>query len=218
MSTLAVDHNGNQIKTDILTGGYLRQVIEDKFHIKIPSEIKHLCFVFWLINICDEWDHTLYTTEKMKIDGQIVTSTAKGFSSIVGRHRVSSGQFEWKLRHFGVIGVCIGVIEDLPAKEISYSLNKLNYDHDGYGAFWEVENADFYSQSGSPRFMEKYSDKIKDKHVIIGMKIDFDSLGLYYSVDDSEYIQAPYTLKEGQSYRLVVSFWKQVTGVKVELL
>ena len=54
------DCNGKRIKTDILTAGYLREEIENKYKISIPSEIKRLCFDYWFINICDEWDKTLY--------------------------------------------------------------------------------------------------------------------------------------------------------------
>ena len=72
MSSLQVDHNGNRIKTDILTSGYLRGEIETRYEILIPSEIKQLCFDFWLINICDEWDKTMYNDTRVEMDGQTV--------------------------------------------------------------------------------------------------------------------------------------------------
>ena len=218
MSTLAVDHNGNRIKTDILTGGYLREEIEEKLKISIPPEIKHLCFVFWFINICDEWDDTVYKKNILKIDGQTITTIESGFCSIMGCHKVSSGQYEWKLRHFSDVGGCIGIIQDLDLSQekMSRTLDRLRYDTDGYGAFWEMRLGKFLN--GKPvEFMKQYKDKIKNNDVIIGVKIDLDSQRLYFFVDEEEYVEAPYTLQNDKSYRLVASFWRR-SGAKIELL
>ena len=75
MSTFQVNSKGNRIKTDILIAGYLRQDIEDSLKMLIPSEIKALCFVYWFIKICDEWDES-YTDirdeQYVEFSGQIV--------------------------------------------------------------------------------------------------------------------------------------------------
>ena len=218
MSHLPVDCNGNRVKTDVLTDGYIRGEIENKLKLSIPSEIKHLCFVFWFINICDEWDHTLYTKKSIIIDEQTVTTIQRGYCSIMGCHRVSSGRYEWKLKHFSKIGACVGIIKDLdiPKERISRTLNEVRYDTDEYGAFWEPKIAEFFAKRTTD-FMSEFRDKIKNNDVIIGVKIDFDSEGLYFSVDGSEYSKAPYTLEKDQSYRLVVSFWRE-KGAQIQLL
>ena len=133
-----------------------------------------------------------------------------------GCHRVSSGSFEWKLRHFTNIGACIGIIKDLPMEQISVSLDTVRYDLDGHGAFFEVKSTRFYARK-STDFMEEFRDKNQNNDVIVGMKIDLKSGSLYYSVDDSEYVKAPYTLDSDESYRLVVSFFRG-PGAQVELL
>ena len=217
MSILPVDSQGDRIKTDILTAGYLRKEIEDKHKILIPPEIKRLCFDYWFIDICDEWDETLYRNPKIEINGQIIKAIGDGYSSILGSHRVSSGQFEWTLKLVQP-GVCVGIIKDLDSYDtISQDLDFVNYDLHGHGAFWDVEGVTFFDESNSmPKFLNEFKEKIID-NLIIGMKIDFDSQSLYYSVGKSEYIKAPYSLEKDESYRLVVSFFKE-SGYQVELL
>ena len=83
MSTLQVDHNGNRIRTDILICGYLREEIEDKLKILIPSEIQKLCFVYWFIDICDEWDIASHTKKKIAVDKQTITTIERGYCSMM---------------------------------------------------------------------------------------------------------------------------------------
>ena len=99
MANITVDKDGNRIKTDILTSGYLRQEIERVYKVVIPSEIKQLCFGFWFLNVCDEWAAKICKHDRIKFDGQIVRNTETNLDtqSVFGTHSVSSGQYIWRL-------------------------------------------------------------------------------------------------------------------------
>ena len=113
LSSLDVDAKGARIMTDILTGGYLRQRIEQIYTLPIPSQIQTLCFMYWFIKGLDEWDVEMCKDDNVKFNGQIV-KVRNCTRSIYGRNSVSSGQYEWKLR----------LIND---KSISYSFNDGEY-------------------------------------------------------------------------------------------
>ena len=199
MSTIAFDANGKRILTDILTSGYLRQKIVDKYEISIPSEIKKLCFEFWFIDICDMWDNKLYTKSKLEIGNQFLKA------SIMGCQRVSSGQYEWKLR-LRDVSVCVGIVRDAS-----------KYYKDGYGGFWYVGGHFFYPEFGKIVTFKSFKSKIKPG-ITIGVKIDFELQSLYYSVDESEYVKAPYIVSENASYRLMVTIFKHDQLLNIELL
>ena len=135
MASITVDQCGIRIKTDVLTSGYLRQEIERIYKILIPSEIKQLCFDYWFINICDEWDVELCKHERVEIDAQTVKTANKTTQhdnrNVFGCCKVSSGQFVWKLLLRKVIGfISIGVIcEHLADQNPVYA----NYALDGQG-------------------------------------------------------------------------------------
>ena len=75
MASFCCDANGNQrkIKTDILVAGYVRDIVEEFTTRNIPDEIIQLCFMFWFVTVCDEWDKSMTypTHEIMEIDGDV---------------------------------------------------------------------------------------------------------------------------------------------------
>ena len=77
----------------------MRQEVERVYTILIPSEIKQLCFDFWFLNVCDEWDIESCKHDNIKFDGQIVsnTNTESDTQNVFGCHSVSFGQYIWKL-------------------------------------------------------------------------------------------------------------------------
>ena len=95
LSTLAVDSDGARIMTDILSGGYIRQNIEQIYKLSIPSPIRRLCFMYWFIKGLDEWDVEMCKDDNVLFNGQIV-KVRNCTRSIYGRNSVSSGQYEWK--------------------------------------------------------------------------------------------------------------------------
>ena len=73
MSTFfTVDKEGNRIKTNVLTSGYLRQEMENIHKILILSDLKKLCFQYWFMNICDQWDVELCKHKDIAMDEEIV--------------------------------------------------------------------------------------------------------------------------------------------------
>ena len=68
MESFTVDSHGKRIKTDILVCGYVRDMMNE-YKLEIPDEIIGLCFLFWFIKVCDQWDESLCDTELTDIDG-----------------------------------------------------------------------------------------------------------------------------------------------------
>ena len=82
------DQNGNHIKTDVLVSGYIREIID------IPSEIIHLCFLYWFIDICDTWDKSKSQKEAI-ITGQCVKSSPDDYYTftVYGSRIIESGSY-----------------------------------------------------------------------------------------------------------------------------
>ena len=208
MSTVAVDKNGKLIKSDILTSGYIRQEIENVYEISIPTAIAKLCFDYWFINICDQWDIELCKHQNLQFNEQIVKYIdGPSFRNIYGCHSVSSGQFEWRLnlKKIGDKGIYVGIIHD---DKLNDYLESGHYVGDGYGAAWHSKSGCLFDSS--VRF-PKLSDEFKGiiENVYMKIKIDLDERSVYYSIDGDEYKKAPYTLDKNKSVRLVVTFNKR---------
>ena len=208
MSTFTVDKNGNRIKTDILIYGYLRQEIEKLYKILIPSEIKQLCFEYWFINICDEWDIKLCKHKSIEFNGQTVRCIDPvSPRNIYGCHCVSSGEFVWKLnlKKVGIKGIIIGIVEHDQCEKY---LDDGYYVAGGYGACWYSKNGILYDSS---RKFKKFANDFKDvmiENVYVEIKIDMNETSLYFAIDGDEFKKAPYALKKDASYRLAVSFYQ----------
>ena len=92
MAQLAVDAEGKRIKTDILVSGYIKKIATN-CALLIPVEINKICFDFWFIQICDEWDDQ-YLSEGVIIDGEIVKHTNDcDVVSIYGCHSIVKGLY-----------------------------------------------------------------------------------------------------------------------------
>ena len=224
MAALQVDVNGNRIKTDILTSGYLRQDIENEFKISIPSEIRGLCFEFWFIKVCDEWDKSYHAenTDIVEFNGQIAKRKI-GVSSIYvtlyGSHSAKSGEYEWRLniKSVGEAGICIGVIED---EEENLKKHHKDFDYDlyGYGCWWFADGSVSAQDNMSRKvftksFRRNHAFVMND--VIIGIKINIETKKISYSIDGDDYIEAPLTLTKDK-YRLAVTLFN--LGDEIELL
>ena len=106
---------GKKIESNILSAGYIRN-IEDESELSLPIEIKALCFKFWFIKECDEWDETI-TNDKYEINEQSL-KLARGTSNNVdyyafGVNCIEWGIFTWKIRFKSPVNGCgIGVITE----------------------------------------------------------------------------------------------------------
>lgn len=174
MSTLVFDQNGKHIMTNILTTGYLRQEIEAFYKISIPLEIKRVCFDFWFINICDQWDIDTCKYEGIECHGSIIeVNNLLDARSIYGTHSVSSGQYEWRLQHTSALEFAffaVGIIQDDVLRQ--HLTRRFDIYRKGHGAFWFNYNGMFYKSSGPFKLTEQPRKDVKDLR--ISMQLDLD--------------------------------------------
>ena len=99
LSMHCYDASGKRIESDILVIGYIRQLIENLHKMNVPNDIKLLCFKYWLINICDEWNEEYFPKDKAQIIGQVlkVISNYNAFT-VFGKETVENGCHKWILR------------------------------------------------------------------------------------------------------------------------
>ena len=128
MSSITVNAENERVITDILVVGYTLQETE-KYAISIPNEIIGIIFLFWFIDVCDEWDKSL-CSEYANINGQCVKFKNDKICSIFGIKSVEKGIFEWKLEFKTEIKwCCIGIIQD--------ELDILRKSQDSCDHFWK---------------------------------------------------------------------------------
>ena len=205
MSTFQNDDTGNRIITDILTDGYLRQVIEEGLKISVPSEIKQLCFDFWFLKFCDIWDDQLCKHKTVTIQGETVKCEKNDLiRNVFGCHTVSTGQYEWKLNWKKVDGtVGIGVIQD---NTVSDSLTTVDYTKNGFGICLNAKNGQVHDDTGlyTRHQIKRFIDGTEN--VGMNMKIDLNERSVYFSFNEDEYKLIPCKLKPDKSFRLVLTF------------
>ena len=110
MASFAVDSNGKRIETNILVSGYIRNVGKE-YKLLIPQDINSVCFDYWLIKVCDEWD-TKYAPEN-EINGQIIQLKRERLLSVYGKQSVNEGSYLWQIRfNTDIEWFCVGVIVD----------------------------------------------------------------------------------------------------------
>ena len=212
MPTFQVDSAGNRIKTDILSTGYIRQQIENVFKLLIPSEIKYLCFQFWFINVCDEWDKK-FSNNAYQIDGQCVTTnisiSEEYQASAFGSHIVESGIYSWIIKlNTDIDWICIGVIQN-DEKILKEYVNSADYEY--YGGSLYSGGSTYFEES------EKgYGCAFGDKDDIIEMTLDMNKHTISYKINGKDYGIA-YDKMRHDKYRLVINCNGDSDGV-IELL
>ena len=95
LSTLRPMHISRE--DDILVVGYIRQSIENKFNISIPTEIIKICHSFWGFFACDEWDEAK-SYHTVTIIGPRFSSNDKVNHSVYGKQIIKSGIYHWKIK------------------------------------------------------------------------------------------------------------------------
>ena len=216
MTTLQVDYNGDRIKTDILASGYIRQEIEEKMKLLIPSEIKRVCFDYWFIAVCDEWSEK-FSNDRYEINGsciKLVTESSfinNQYCSAFGTRSVCRGIFSWKIRFkTDVNWFCIGVIHD-DEKLLKKHANDADYDEYDYGGSFFC-SGEWYSDHQS----EQYGVKCGRKDDVIAMTLDMDHHTISYKINDEDYGIAWNEMNKDK-YRLVISNSNTI-GDEIELL
>lgn len=209
-SLFAVDVNGKRIKTDVLVFGWIRLLCKT-YRLLMPNDITTICFDYWLIKVCDEWDRD-FCVPDIAIEGASVmlTDNTSAITSVYGSHSLSSGSHEWMIRlKTKITWICIGIIED--TNEI---LLKYQRDNDYYkenGAFI-INNGDHFSNS---RWNWGYCEPFKEKGTIIVMTLNMNECTLTYKINDKEYGIAMRDIPK-KSYRFVASL--NLKGDAIEFL
>ena len=211
MSTFTVDADGKRINTDILISGYIRN-ISNRFKLLIPIDIIQICFQYWLITICDEWDKKL-SSDKVAGDGQIVTAgTSASYASIYGCLGIDKGSYTWQVKlKSEVRWFCMGIIED--------DDNILTKYRDGCGYVLNNgcclhDDGKFYlgSQTSGKSYIDGFP---RSAETIIAMTLNMDDHTLSYKINAKDYGIVTNKLDKSK-YRLVISFY--YANHSVELL
>ena len=212
MSRLAVDAEGKRIKTDILVSSYIRENGK-KCELLIPDDINKICFEFWLIKICDEWDKK-YIYSGVTIDGDIAKySNDSTIASVYGCHSIDKGSYSWEMvlrrpSHPGWF--CVGLIEDTPDILQNYT-GSCTYYIDGHGCHL-FHNGCFYD----PTKKQVTESFVGHEETKIVMVVNMNEHKLWFNINDTEDEIATDQLDTNKSYRMVINF--NELGNEVELL
>ena len=198
MATFSVAADGKRIKTDVLVAGYIRN-LSKKYEFLIPGDINGICFKYWLITVCDEWDKEL-SSDRAEINNQTITSKVTEFASMYGCLGIDKGSYEWqiKLKSY-VTWFAMGIIED--DEEI---LTKYKDDYK-----WIMNNGccineggHFYRGDSTP-LRQGYTKPFKKSGTVITMTLNMDQHELSFKVNDKEYGVVTDKLDK-EKYRLAV--------------
>ena len=72
MASVCVYYKGERIKTDILVSAWITN-LKRKNKLFIPKDMIELCFKFWFIDVCDEWDKIFIDDADVTLQGQCIT-------------------------------------------------------------------------------------------------------------------------------------------------
>lgn len=181
-SSVVVDGSDN-VTTEILVAGYTRETIET-FKIVMPNEIIGVIFMFWFIDIGDEWDQSL-SHEAVTIVGQCAKLTRRIFSLIYGRLSVASGIYEWRSKFRTGVNYCfIGIIHDDQQKLIKNRNTRV----------WSLTGDGTALHTGGSLYLgslisicDGYSDTFMAKDTIISMTLNMDEKTIAYKINDKQY-------------------------------
>lgn len=215
---LSFDSNGGRIQTDILVCGYIDNAMKE-YNIEIPDEIIGLCFLFWLIKICDDWDQSLCDMDYFDIDGPCAKLNSFKYCTLFGTRVVKTGIFNWRIKlNTKISWGCIGVIVN---KEKEIENNKYN---NRYGK--EKECGCFLFIAGSSKgalFIAGepldifYSDPPGDQGTVIEMILNMDKKTVQYKVNDQECDEREIGFLSSEiGYRFAVTVHSE--GDEVELM
>lgn len=205
MSTVYnVDAFGKRILDDILVSGFTHEV-DQRYNLTIPDEIISIIFMFWLINVCDEWDQSL-TDGAIHFDGQCAKWMKEQRNSIFGKKSVESGTFEWRFRFKRKISwCCIGLIED--ESEILKSNQRNNWyflDKKGLCLF---STGSFYTRGhiladGGKNYCDDLT-KMK-MGVTVYMVLDANERTITFHINDKQYATLPIGVSI-KKYKLIIT-------------
>ena len=220
MASFCVYYKGERIKTNILVSAWISN-LKRANKMLIPRDIIDLCFTFWFIDVCDEWDKKYIDDADVTLQGQCITMKNTwdipqfgAQRSFYGCHCVGDGIYEWIIRfNTDMRWICIGIIED----EHEF-LKEMVKDGNGYkteGRGWFLmHNGTFYSQNDG--ITSGFHAAFKAKGNIISTRADMNTYELSYKINEEDWKVATKLLKKDVKYRFVVTLLYE--GNQIELL
>ena len=214
MSSYSVDSNGDRIKTDILVSGYVKEFVA-QHEIQVPDEIIGVLFMFWFIDVCDQWDMSL-CHESVVIGGPCVTlnkGTDYQYRTIFGTKCVRAGYYSWiikfntDIRWFlvGIIKNDIKILENNQLQNVvSYLLNRNGVVLGGNGVLYRngAQNQSYCDRFG-----------ITNKDTSINMTLDMANKTINYKINDKQYETK--SIQAANAYRLVVAISWEDGGLQL---
>ena len=218
MASSLVGLDGQRIKTDILVSGFIRDVMNEHI-IEIPDEIIGLCFLFWFIDVCDEWDISLCDKKWVDINDSSFKLIESRCCTLFGKHIVEAGSvFTWYLKLKSKIDWgCIGIIIN-KKEEIDKNKNFNDYGRDvGCGCFLFITGGKAQALLYDQGIDQDYLVPV-DKGTIIEITLDMDQRSIHYKINDKEFEKTTKieSLSTEFGYRLAVTFSKK--GYEIELI
>ena len=211
MSSVTVDSKGQRLVTDVLIAGFTHRASK-LYGMTIPNEIIAVIFMFWFIDICDEWDESL-CHESVNIAGQCAKMTKNGFRSIFGKKCIGAGVIEWRLKLKTDVNWCgIGIIRD-DKQTLIDNQNSNIYAPLGAGICL-IGDGTLYLE-GLTNSCNDYCHKFGSTGTLITITLNMDKKTITYKIDDEQYEPKAIPLSIDK-YRLAVSFSK--INDEIELL
>ena len=207
MSSSCFDAHGNRVKTDILVAGYVRDGTGN-VTVDIPVDIIQICFTFWFIDICDQWDKSL-CNEHVMIDRDTLPSDDGQYTDSSYDHRwgfgtevIEHGTFKWRFRSDANMRyINVGVIPDISELIKDLNIESKSKEASDKGLFYILnENGDVYHHCNN-----KYCVSLSDQDTMIIMSLDMHQRTMSFVIDDHDYGWAYRKLAE-KKYRLCVRF------------
>ena len=110
--------------------GYIR-IFNKECKLLIPVEIISICFDYWLIKVCDEWDKQ-FLAEGVEIDGQQISISNNTINSFYGCYSFNTGEHSWQIKlHSDISMFFIGIIEDDEAVLRRYQKSRWHWHANG---------------------------------------------------------------------------------------
>ena len=153
-----------------------------------------ICFAFWLINVCDEWDIDS-SSDNIEVNGQTAKWLKSIDGSMYGCHGVDKGSYSWTITFKKDIEwACIGVIEDDP-EVLKRFQHSYDYDEQSHGCFL-FSYGDFYHDDD----YDQYCDMFQRKDTTITMTLNMDEHSLAYTIDGKDHGIATNTLQKCKNF------------------
>ena len=209
-----VNSKGERLVDDSLVIGWIRTEIEKKYkNSNIPYALKQLCFKFWLIKICDQWDLTYYDKKRILISNNGLTASAKDNTScsIYSKREIDIGdKYIWTLKMnswfcewSSIIGQpYIGIIK---SDEKILNRCKINGPSEKDGYWFSASKAALHFRK-FPAKKIQYGQRVTCKGDVIEMCVDLRNNTVSYRINGTDYGVA-YSNIDRCRYRLYVGFY-----------